>query len=154
MSHKRYRPSKKAALFELCSQPGEDDGVDPRRSSGFQHHRDASRDRKTLQLCQQVAHAVEFVLTSMSHDDDVSGLQVLSVIPGAHRGKLLVTLTPGPIASNASVAEILAKVQGLSGKIRAEVCDSITRKMTPELMFAYVPSSFAEERKESEDRHA
>lgn len=151
MSHKRYRPAKKAFLFELCSQPGEDDGVDPRRSSGFQQHRDASRDRKTLQLCQQVAHAVEFVLVAQIHDDDLSGLHVMSVIPAAHRGKLLVTLTPGPIATNVSAAEIMAKVKDLSGKIRAEVCDSITRKITPELVFAYVPHIPVEE---SEDRHA
>lgn len=143
MSHKRYRPSAKDRLTDYCSQPGEDDGVDPRyavRSS----RRAPTIDRKTLQMCGQVAHIVQAVLSSEMYDDDLSGLIVVSVVPTSQRGKLLISVTPGTIEPVAPPDVILAKLKQQVLRIRAEVSGSITRRKTPELAFAYLPKVMEE----------
>lgn len=146
MSQKRFRPMKKDSLSELCSQLGEDDGVDPKRSPQSRFDRRGPTDRKTLQLCHQVAHAVEYVLTGETLDDDLSCLHVQSVIPASHRGHLLVTVTPGPLEPASSADVILTKLKELSRRFRAEMSIAITRRKVPELTFAYLPCEPQEER--------
>lgn len=110
-----------------------------------------------LQLCSQVAHVVETVLTGELGDDDLFGLHVASVIPASHRGRLLVTVAPGPWQPTASAELILARLQAHARRIRAEVGTAITRRKTPELTFIYVPHGPEHESGKaggSEDRHA
>lgn len=137
MSPQRDRSDKKSRWSTLCSQLGEDDGVDPRRVAHPQ--RKKTVDRKTLQLCGQVAHIIESVLNGDLRDDDLSGLHVVSVVPTAHASRLLVTVAPGPCPPAVSAETILSKLQAQSRRIRAEVSTAITRRKTPELVFVYVP---------------
>jgi len=141
MSQKRYRPSRRNPLTDFCSQPGEDDGVDPRQLSRANSSRKDQPDRKTLQLCSQVAHVVESVLTGELRDEDLAALQVVSVTPLSHRGRLLVTVAPGLEDSGPLAEVVLAKLQSRLPRIRAEVSAAITRRKTPELQFSFVPRS-------------
>lgn len=139
MSRKRARLSRKILLTDLCSQPGEDDGIDPRSTARPPSDRQVKVDRKTLQLCGQVARVVESVLTGEIRDDDLAGLYVLSVTPNTHRGHLVVSVSPGAASSAASAEVILSKLQAQTRRIRSEVSAAITRRKTPELVFLFVP---------------
>jgi len=139
MPRKQARKLRKTLLTDLCSQPGEDDGIDPRFTARPQSTRRSQIDRKTLQLCGQVAHVVESILGSEIRDDDLAGLHVVSVIPLSHRGHLLVTVSPGTITPDTSAEAILSKLQKQARRIRAEVSAAITRRKTPELAFAFIP---------------
>jgi ribosome-binding factor A len=139
MSLKRYRPSKKVPLTDLCTQPGDDDGIDPRKLSRAASSRKDQLDRKTLQLCSQVAHVIESVLTSELGDEDLAALRVVSVAPLSHGGRLLVTVAPGIVDATPATEVVLSKLQSRYPRIRAEVGAAITRRKTPELQFSYVP---------------
>lgn len=110
-------------------------------------------DRKTLQLCSQVAHVIESVLTGELRDEDLAALRVVSVTPLSHRGRLLVTVAPGLEDSSPLAEVVLAKLQSRLPRIRAEVSAAITRRKTPELQFSFVPSAPAALSREQQ-RHA
>ena len=51
-------------------------------------------DRKTLQLCEQVRHALEYALSGESNDDFLRMLYVARVEPAPDADRLMVTVVP------------------------------------------------------------
>jgi ribosome-binding factor A len=128
---KRKQPAQKRTP-DLCSEPRPDDGIDPRDLV-----RESARKkggRKSLQLCAQVAEALNYAFAAVCNDDVVRELVVVAVQPAPDESRLLVTvgpLLPGPCNS----AEVLAHLHQVLGKLRSEVAATIHRKKIPELTF-------------------
>ncbi|MSQ94770.1 MAG: ribosome-binding factor A [Gemmataceae bacterium] len=118
---------------DLCSEWTADDGIDPRlqpRGAGAK-----VSNRKSLQLCRQVEHAMCFALEGELLRD----LSVKSVVPAPDSSRLLVTLVFHGLDS-VTTPEILASLHGCYAKLRAEIAASIHRKKTPELTFHVIKS--------------
>ncbi len=124
---------------EFCQQLGDGDGVDPRtmsRGSSGSRHRD--QDRKTQQLCQQVAHVLEIVLTGEARDADLQDLNVISVVPAPGAGRLLVTVQSSGEEAMSRWLEISEKLHRATPWLRSVLAASISRRKTPDLAFQLV----------------
>jgi len=120
---------------ELCSEPGPEDGIDPRDLA--RQSMGKKGGRKTLQLCGQVAEALNYAFASVCNDDVLRELGVISVQPAPDESRLLVTvgpILPGPF----DPTRIQARIQNAMGKLRNEVAASIHRKKIPDLTFCVV----------------
>ena len=128
--------SRNSDWKQFCQQLGEGDGVDPRlaarRSSGS---RDRDQNRKTQQLCQQVAHVLEAVLTGEARDADLQDLSVISVVPAPHAGRMLVTVQSWAEDSLSRWSVIDEKLRRATPWLRSELASSISRRRIPELVF-------------------
>jgi ribosome-binding factor A len=128
---KRKQPGQKPKP-ELCAEPGPEDGIDPRDQL-----RDFARKkggRKTLQLCGQVAEALNYAFAAVCNDDVVRELTVVAVQPAPDESRLLVTV--GSVLPGAcDPVEIMAHLQQVMGRLRSEIATAIHRKKVPQLAF-------------------
>ncbi|MBM3969431.1 MAG: ribosome-binding factor A [Planctomycetes bacterium] len=131
--------SRNSNWKQFCQQLGEGDGVDPRlaarQSSGSRRRED---DRKTQQFCQQVAHVLEAVLTGEARDADLQDLNVASVVPAPHAGRLLVTVQSWAEDALSRWSVIDEKLRRAAPWLRSELAASISRRRIPELVFQFV----------------
>jgi ribosome-binding factor A len=129
MSRKRSRGREL-----LAAEVGPEDGTDPRRFHDRRGQHGKPPGRKAHQLCGQVAHALLVILPGLA-DEVLRDLTVVSVEPGPHSGRLLVTVA-GPAPADATdrpaVGEHLLRAAGL---IRTEVAAAVHRRKAPELVF-------------------
>jgi ribosome-binding factor A len=128
---KRKEPLQKRTQ-PLCSELGPDDGIDPRDLL-----REAARKkggRKTLQLCGQVAEALNYALAAVCNDDVLRELSVVAVQPAPDESRLLVTVAP-TLPGPCDPTQVLSHLQQALGKLKTEVATSIHRKRVPELTF-------------------
>ncbi|MFO1095576.1 MAG: hypothetical protein U0992_20075 [Planctomycetaceae bacterium] len=95
-------------------------------------------DRKTLQLCGQVADTLNYVLSGELDDDLLRNLYVESVRPAPDASRLLVSVAPLDTADANRADQILQKLLIHAPRIRSEVAQSIHRRKTPELSFVVV----------------
>jgi ribosome-binding factor A len=119
----------------LCSELGPEDGIDPRDLL-----RETSRKkggRKTLQLCGQVAEALNYAFAAICNDDVLRELGVLAVQPAPDESRLRVTVGP-TLPGPCDPIQVLAHVQQALGKLRSEVAAAIHRKKVPELAFCVI----------------
>ena len=131
------RKSSRRKVRSLCAEVDPDDGIDPREAV---RKRRAKRsgpappksDRKTMQLCRQVAETLGDVLAGQCDDDVLHGLDVVDVVPAPDASRLLVTVRPLPPAEPGRVLERLGRA---SGRLRSEVAAAITRRRAPALAF-------------------
>jgi len=133
----RKQPSHKRP-HALCSELGPEDGIDPRDLLRAGARKKGGR--KTLQLCGQVAEALNYAFSAVCNDDVLRELVVVAVQPAPDESRLLVTVgptLPGPCDS----AEVLAHMQQALGKLRSEVAYAIHRKKVPELTFRLVTNA-------------
>jgi ribosome-binding factor A len=126
----KKRPSRKD-LRALCSEPGPEDGLDPRLAP-----RPAEKvvNRKALQLCGQVADTLAGFFAGCG-DDVLRELLVISVTPAPNSARLLVTVAPGLPDTAPEPARVLERLQHAQARLRAEVASAIHRKRVPELAF-------------------
>jgi ribosome-binding factor A len=131
----KSKPPSRKRVQALCSEPGADDGIDPRETL-----RRAARikgGRKTHQLCAQVAEALNYAFAGACNDDVLRELGVVAVQPAPDEARLLVTVGPTlPVPCDST--QVLAHLQQAQGKLRAEVAIAIHRKKVPELTFRVV----------------
>jgi ribosome-binding factor A len=134
MKPRSKKPTHKP-VKSLCAEPHVDDGVDPRdffRERG--NHRKV--DRKTLQLCSQIADRLNYLFSGECDDELLQCLQIASVIPAPDATQVLVTVYMSlPPEGVTSSNEILSRLAAGSGRIRAEVAAAITRRRAPKLLF-------------------
>src|SRR5947209_545598 len=125
------KPSRRR-LLAACSEIGPDDGIDPR----YDGHANAPRGpgRKALQLCRQVAEALDAAFTGCG-DEVLNGLCVTGVKPAPHAGRLLVTVAATPAAEPMPVAVVQERLCRAAGMLRSEVAAAIHRRRAPELAF-------------------
>lgn len=124
----------RARLHEHCEQLHEDDGIDPRElaKSEGQPRR---HDRKTLQLCRQVADTLSLVLAGEFDDELLHNLEVVSVEPAPDASQLLVGVCPAIPGEQVDAAQVMERLAKVSGRLRSEVAAAITRKRAPRLLF-------------------
>ena len=132
---KRRQPSKRD-LAALCAEVQADDGNDPKQF--FRQGATGKKsDRKTMQLCSQVADTLNQVLNGECGDEVLGNLQVVSVVPAADASQLLVLVAPaladGPVEDLA-----LVRLAAAAGMLCAEVAAAITRRRAPKLLFQFV----------------
>ncbi len=143
---KRNKPSKRD-LAALCAEVRPDDGIDPKQFFRTETTR-RKNDRKTMQLCSQVADTLNQFLSGESGDDVLRELQVVSVVPAPDASQLLVVVAPllngGPTEGIA-----LARLDEASGRLRAAVTGAITRRRAPKLLFQFVAGSPGARRQEA-----
>jgi hypothetical protein len=114
---------------------------DPRRhqrSNDDQKRFDPRADRKTLQLCRQVQHALMLALAGECGDELLRDVSVESVEPLGGAGQLLVRITL-PASSRSSAAVVLEQLDARAATLRVIVAQSICRKRAPMLSFIVVP---------------
>jgi ribosome-binding factor A len=118
-----------------CDLHDPDDGLDSRERS--KRHGGERRDhRKTGQLCRQVFRALSLALSELESGSSWAwGLTVDAVDPAPNAARLRVTISFGGTRALDEALEALCRLQRLSGRLRAEVAASITRKKAPELIF-------------------
>jgi ribosome-binding factor A len=134
---KRKQPSHRRTEA-TCSELGPDDGIDPRDL--FRATARKKGGRKTLQLCGQVAEAINYAFAAVCHDDVLRELGVLAVLPAPDESRLLVTVGP-TLPGPCDPAQILTHVQQSLSKLRSEVAAAIHRKKVPELTFRVVSNT-------------
>lgn len=127
-----FRKPSRRQMLDSCAEIRDDDGVDPR--DFFRKGRTGRKiDRKTLQLCAQVADSLNGLLVEC-RDERLQLLQVASVVPAPDASRLLVTVYPVVSTPMDDVA-VLQELVRATGRLRAEIATSITRKRVPQLTF-------------------
>ena len=94
-------------------------------------------DRKTLQLCEQVRHTLEYVLTGESNDDLLRMLYVAAVEPAPDADRLLVTVVPLTKTDHPDPAAVMTRLHAHAGALRSAVAGAIRRRKVPDLMYRY-----------------
>lgn len=128
--------SRKRNMDELravCAELHPDDGIDPRQDKRARATTDEKPDRKTRQLCKQVAQTLQLALSALPDADQLAGVTIWAVNPAPNAGHLCVVL-----AAPAGEREILALVRRHAPRLRAEVAAAITRRRAPELSFEVI----------------
>ena len=98
---------------------------------------DRQAGRKAYQLCGQVRDALGVILPGLA-DEVLQNLQVVSVEPAPHTGRLRVTVavpSPADATDRTAAVERLGRAVGL---IRREVAAAVHRRKAPELTFEVV----------------
>ena len=93
------RKSSRRQLRSLCGEVHPDDGVDPRDLFRSPTNRKVT-NRKTLQLCSQVADTLNLVLSGECADDVLQSLHVVAVKPAPNASQLLVVVSPSSAGQN------------------------------------------------------
>lgn len=128
---------KREQMLEHCGEIHDDDGVDPREY--FKPMRPAGKiNRKTMQLCSQVADTLRLVFAGEFDDEILHNLQVLSVDPAPDASQLAVTVCADLAAQGVGEEEIRDRLARVSGHLRTQVAAAITRKRAPRLLFHIV----------------
>jgi ribosome-binding factor A len=105
--------------------------IDP--SVFFGDASDVGPDRKTLQLCRQVARALSTALQGDCNDDVLGEVYVDTVEPAPDASRLLVIVRP--FSSAVDAERVLERLRERKARLRAIAAEAITRKRTPELAF-------------------
>jgi ribosome-binding factor A len=95
-------------------------------------------DRKTLQLCSQVADALNYVLSGELDDDVLRNYYVARVEPAPSASRLLVSVSPLDRDDETPTERVLKRLHEAAPTLRREVAASTNRRKTPELAFIVV----------------
>jgi ribosome-binding factor A len=115
-----------------CHVLHEDDGVDPRllRRAG----RLADGTHATDRLCGQVARLLTLALAGLSADEALPSCHVVTVGPAPDASRLRVVVAPFEVA--AVPAAVLAWLEAVRPRLRAELAAGLHRRRVPDLVFA------------------
>ena len=132
----RKKPSRRQ-MQSLCADIHADDGVDPKQffKPG---KRSKGADRKTLQLCSQVADTLNLVLSGECADEFLQCLHVVEVRPAPDASQLLVLVSPSAVGPCPDPVTVLTHLAAANARLRGEVAASIRRRRAPKLMFQLV----------------
>ena len=108
-------------------------GCDASRAPQTRRH-----DRKTLQLCRQVADTLGLVLSGECDDDLLRSLHVVAVTPAPDASQLLVIVAPALSSEKVDPTQVLSRLAACAGRLRCEVAAAISRRRTPRLAFQFV----------------
>ena len=118
-------------LTNLAAEVGGEDGGDAKEFHAKPWDSPKQAGRKGRQLCAQVKDALHVALAACA-DEALQALDVVSVEPAPHTGRLRVLVAAGdrPAAQ--------AALRRAGGRLRAEVAAAVSRRYTPELVFEVV----------------
>ena len=94
-------------------------------------------ERKTRQLCKQVARVVSSVLLE-STEECLQKLSLLTVEPAAGTSVLRVAVMAGT-ANGTELSAQREALERLRPYLRGEVAQAVSRRRIPELVFALIP---------------
>jgi ribosome-binding factor A len=94
-------------------------------------------DRKTLQLCEQVRHALEYALSGESNDDLLRMLYVAKVEPAPDASRLMVTVVPLTKDEQPDPALVTTRLHAHAAALRASVAAAISRRKVPDLIYKF-----------------
>jgi ribosome-binding factor A len=120
----------------LCGEMHPEDGSDPRDLFRSPTNGKVT-NRKTLQLCSQVADTLNLVLSGECGDEVLQSLHVVTVKPAPDASQLLVIVSPSS-AQDLDPLAVLDRLARANGRLRSEVAAAIVRKRAPQLLFHYV----------------
>ena len=114
-------------MQSLCADIHPDDGADPKEF--FRPtKRSKTVDRKTLQLCSQVADTLNLVLSGECADESLQCLQVVEVRPAPDASQLLVLVGPSSVDPAPDPLAVMQRLATANGRLRAEVAGAIVRR--------------------------
>ena len=123
-------------LLSSCSELGPEDNSDPR--TFFRKEYGKKTNRKSLQLCGEVAKTISYALAWETGDDLLSRLQVESVVPAPNSMHLLVTVSSTESGELDTAAEqVMGRLQKAKGVLRALVAAAIHRRRAPDFTFHF-----------------
>jgi ribosome-binding factor A len=125
------RKISRRSILAASSEIGQGDGLDPRFDRPDEPAK--VKNRKALQLCEQVAETLSFVFAD-SGDETLQNLLVQSVVPWPTSVRMLVTVMP-PTAGAIAEGEIAACLANARLRLRSEVATAIHRRKAPDLLF-------------------
>ncbi len=125
------RKPNRREIASLCSEPGDEDGADPKRY--FSQRSDRS-GHKSVQLACHVARTLRQVLAGESGEEVLQNLSIIEVEPAPDSTHFLVVVT-GPMAES----EALAALGHAAAWLRTEVATSVRRRQAPNLTFRFIP---------------
>lgn|GEM_PF-4590963 len=99
---------------------------------------DPAQDRKTLQLCRQVQHALMLALSGECDDEILREFYVAAVEPLGNASQLLVRVWL-PRTGQITAWGAMARLSDRAARLRGLVAQSICRKRVPALMFVVTP---------------
>lgn len=135
MKSPKRRPE---TLRALCAERGEEDGMDPRDVySRTGRDSTSAENRKTAQLCKQVARAIESALAACA-DARLHGLEVVRVEPAPNSGRLCIVVRDSAGVEGRARSALDAILAAAAGYLRFEIALAITRKRVPEITFKIV----------------
>ncbi len=128
------RPPSRKRLRSLCAEVHPDDGADPRV---FFRKGDSRKKpgHKALQLCRQVAEALDALLAG---DESLCDFAIVGVTPAPDSSRLLATVAPRSPEGPIDPGPILTSLARATGRLRSGVAASITRKRAPLITFRLV----------------
>jgi len=100
------------------------------------------KNRKTLQLCAQVAQTLSEILQGECGDPILRDLFVEKVVPFPDSTRLLVLVCPSPAAQEVELSQVLEHLVRATAKFRQEVAAAIHRKKVPDLMFRFTDRDY------------
>lgn len=124
---------------DLAANLHDDDGIDPRRDRGRGFDRSEGFDRKVLQLCKEAARALEMTLACDCRDPILNDVEIVGVTPGGSANQLSVSVCYAGEDGSVDAEEVLARLSGVAGFLRAEVARAVNRRRVPELRFIVLP---------------
>ncbi len=141
MSSKRSSRKRSLPTEPLCLQGEPDTYFDStvHRPSG--HNPYEKHERKTRQLCEQVAEALSFALAEC-HNPILADLYIVAVEPAPSASRLRVVVSAELHTHAPATLEALERARGY---LRGQIASEIHRKRTPELCFAVIPPDGADD---------
>ena len=121
----------RASMLDLCGELREDDGIDPKIY--FKNKMNRKGDRKTKQLCQQVARTLNLCLNDCD-DPIVQSMCLINVIPAPDSSCLMVLVECD--ASEGQHADALMAIRNQTARLQFEISRAIHRKRVPNLIFS------------------
>ena len=101
--------------------------------------RPTTHDRKTLQLCAQVRHALAYAISEAVEGE--YGLTVVEVVPAPNTSHLLVFVQAFEELDFEESLKLQSELNSKANTFRSIVSESIHRRKTPGLSFQIVPRS-------------
>lgn len=95
--------------------------------------------QRLARLCKVIERVACSVLEEMSADDVLRHCEILGVMPGSTRARMNIEVGLQLSDDGPGVLQVLQGLDGLKGRLRAEVARSINRKRAPILVFDVVP---------------
>ena len=92
-------------------------------------------DPKSLSLCTQARHALEYAIGGECRDEALTGLEVVKVLPDPTVRRLRVWLCSPAEMDEHERRHVLRRLEAARGFLRSRVAAAIHRKRTPELVF-------------------
>lgn len=131
----RKRPH--AAGRDLCAQPHEDDGINPREWTRGSRDQNGT-SRKDLQLCKQVRLAVESALAQWN-DSLLMELVVVSTEPAPDARRIRIVLAAPPRLYLERESDLRARLLRAHAFVRAAAAQAVCRKRSPQVLLELVP---------------